>query len=91
MEFILKMIFAAVIGCLAGLALLFIVLVTSIGYAYTTSNSVNLPGIVEAWFTIENGFPALNFNPDFTGMAVFIGFVAVAFCFATWYRLKKTA
>lgn len=91
MESILKMIFAMVSGVFAGVALLFIMVVSSIGYTYVTTDSVNLPGIVHAWFAIENGLPALNFNPNFTGMAVFIGFVIVAFCFATWYRLKKTA
>jgi hypothetical protein len=84
-----KMITALVGGFVTGVCLLFIALVAAVGFAYVTTQSVHLPGIIHAWFTTENGMPALNFEPNFIGMLVAVLLVATITVLVTWMRLTS--
>lgn len=68
-----------ILGLLLGAAVVFIVLACGVGYAFFSGQQLVLPGLLEAWFTTENGLPALNFRPQFTGMAIAVAAVALLF------------
>lgn len=87
MKTVAKMITALLGGLVTGICLLFIVLVAAVGFAYVTTQSVHLPGIINAWFTTENGMPALNFEPNFVGMLVAVLVVAAVIVVVAWMRL----
>lgn len=90
MKLFSNLMIAAISGILTGASLLFLAIVAATGFAYLTSSSIYLPGIIQAWFTTENDMPALNFNPNFTGMLGWIGVVAVMFCLTAWRRTRET-
>jgi hypothetical protein len=67
----------AIGGVAVGVSLLFLGIVAAVAYAWMTTTEVHVPGIIKAWFTEENGAPALNFEPNGTGMLVVIAICAV--------------
>lgn len=76
----IRIIVGAFGGIAVGMSLLFLGIVAAVAYAWVTTTPVYVPGIIKAWFTVENGAPALNFEPNGTGMLVFIavcGIVAI--------------
>lgn len=88
MSFFPKLMTAMIEGILAGISLLFIGSVAAVGFAYTMEKSVHLPGLFKAWFTTENGMPALNFDPNFLGMLTWIITATAAFCLRSWRKQK---
>lgn len=70
---------------------MFLAVVAAVGFAYVTATAVHFPGIIQAWFTTENGMPALNFEPNFAGMLVWVGVVAAAYCVLIWRRSRNSS
>jgi len=81
----IKIIFGFVVGIITGIAILIIGLMAAISYAYLNGGQVYLPGLLTAWFSVENDAPALNFEPNGAGMAVVVLVVALS-CVAVAVR-----
>jgi hypothetical protein len=81
-----RLVIAALSGMVLGGAVLIIVLVGSVAFAWATGTEASLPGIFEAWVTEENGMPAVNFVPNPWGMlAVVLGIAAGL----VWVSLRR--
>ena len=82
---ITQLIISLFAGIVTGMAVLFIGLTAAVSYAYLSGGQVYLPGILRAWFSVENDAPALNFEPNGAGMAVVVLVVALS-CVAVAVR-----
>lgn len=74
-----RIVLSALGGMMIGLAVLVIMLIGSVAFAWATGDRVYLPGIFDAWMTEENGMPAVNFTPSPWGMLAFV--LIISFCF----------
>ncbi|WP_415854501.1 hypothetical protein [Sinomonas sp. G460-2] len=73
-----RIVLSALGGIFVGVAVLVIVLIASVGFAWATGTRAFLPGIFEAWFTEENGLPAVDFEPNPWGMLVVVLLVSAS-------------
>jgi len=89
MNRLLKVILSAIGGVAMGIAVLFLALVATVAFAFATGGQVNLPGVLNAWFTTENDAPALNFEPNGIGMAAVVIVVAAICVVATWRSTRR--
>lgn len=80
-----------IVGALLGVAGLFLAIVAAIGYAYVTEDMALLPWVVTAWFTTEDGLPAMNFVPNALGMLGVIVVVATGYVFVASRSRKPRA
>lgn len=74
-----KLIASCCAGVALGVSVLFLGLVAASSFAFTSDGEVYLPGVFRAWFTQENGLPAMNFAPNFSGMAIVVIAIALAY------------
>ncbi|WP_194948751.1 hypothetical protein [Actinomyces trachealis] len=76
-----------VTGLFFGLATVFVLCSISTLLAYSLGRSISIPFVYRAWFTEENGMPALNFMPHGSGILVASTLIAVAY--AAWAELGR--
>ncbi|MEA5454632.1 hypothetical protein SPF06_07845 [Sinomonas sp. JGH33] len=75
---IARVVLSALGGLFVGASVLVVGLAASVAFAWATGTRAYLPGVFEAWFTEENGMPAVNFIPNQWGMlAVVLGVAAL--------------
>ncbi|KGJ81779.1 hypothetical protein GY21_01510 [Cryobacterium roopkundense] len=82
----LKIILSVFTGLVLGVTLVFLTLVAAVTYAFATGTTATVPGMLTAWFTTENNLPALNFEPNGTGLMVAV-FIVTAIVVALAVRL----
>lgn len=68
-----------VTGLFFGLATVFVLCSVSTLLAYPLDWSISIPFVYQAWFTEENGMPALNFVPHGSGILAASALIAVAY------------
>lgn len=78
-----KVVSSAIAGLLLGVAVMSLIIVAAVGFAFVTSTELLIPGVFRTWFTTENDMPALNFQPNFVGILVAIAVVAVVHVLST--------
>lgn len=74
-----RIVLSAIGGILIGCAVLVIVLIGSVAFAWATGTRAYLPGVFDAWITEENGMPAVNFVPNALGMLAVVVVIAAGF------------
>lgn len=76
---ITRILLSAIVGIVVGCAVLVLVLMASVAFAWATGTRAYLPGVFDAWITQENGMPAVNFIPGPWGMLAVV--LVISACF----------
>ncbi|MCH6470980.1 hypothetical protein [Sinomonas terrae] len=84
-----RVVLSALGGLFVGMAVLVIVLIAAVAFGWATGTRAYLPGIFEAWFTEENGLPAVNFVPNAWGMLAVVLVVSAASAAVSVRRRRK--
>lgn len=66
-----------IVGIFLGAAVLFIILVASGFYTIYTSSSIHIPGLIKIWSEMENGMPAIAFDPNIMGFSAYMVVIAI--------------
>jgi hypothetical protein len=82
----MRIVLSAIGGAVIGGAILVIVLIGSVAFAWATGTRAYLPGVFDAWITEENGMPAVNFVPNPWGMLAVVVVISAGF---VWTAVRK--
>ena len=79
------------VGVIVDASILVIAFVACVGYAWVSKDEVTIPGVFRAFFTTENGPPALNFEFNEIGMLVVFLAIAALSIFGSLRGFRKRA
>lgn len=79
MNLLYSLVSRVILGVLLGVAVTFLIVVAVTAIAYVNGVQIVLPGVLDVWFTHENGLPAMNLRPQAVGLGVVVAVVAVGY------------
>jgi hypothetical protein len=92
MNLTLRAILNSIAGLAIGVGVVFMIILLSLAFTFTTEDSARIPGVISIWATTENDAIALNFEPDFPGIGILVLVIALLYAItasALWHRRKS--
>jgi len=85
----MKLVFSVFSGLALGVMAMFLTLAVAVSYAFAARTTAFVPGVLTAWITTENDFPAVNFEPNGPGSVIVIGAVTLIVVLAAFSRRRS--
>ncbi|MBT1018306.1 hypothetical protein KJY77_04025 [Canibacter sp. lx-72] len=80
----------AVLGLLTGASVVILTVFAVFGIAHLTDSIIYFPGIIKAWFALEEGQRVLLFEPEYIGILIVISTIAIIYFVMTWRKPRKS-